>query len=201
MFIVGLEPELFRTFFLLFSLRAPVLQARHDIPVGERGEALDDRDPAPERRAFRWELRGRAPLTRLLSGASVSCPHSSQRDPLKSSVTSQSGASGLRPCPQTPTPRGIKSDVFKGPFTQPTALRFPLVTSPSHVLCSRIRGLCFYTRTVSSLSSGWQAASPQTSDPSSSAQKLSHPQPSLAPHFTFNSWFLFLAVLCSLWGS
>ena len=141
------------------------------------------------------------PITQLLSGASVSSPCSSQRGPLKSSVTSQSGASGLQPRPQPPTPLGIKSNVFKGPFTQPAALRFPPVTSPSHVLCSRIRGLCFYTRTVSSLSSGWKAASPQTSDPSSSAQKLSHPQPSLAPPFTFNSWFLFMAALCSLWGS
>lgn len=140
------------------------------------------------------------PVTRRLSGASVSS-RSSQRGPLKSSVTSQSGASGLQPRPQPPTPLGIKSDVFKGPFTQPTTLHFPPVSSPSHVLCSSIRGLCFYTRTVSSLSSGRKVASLQTSYPSSSAQKLSHPQPSLAPPFTFNLCFLFLAALCSLWGS
>lgn len=67
------------------------------------------------------------PRSRRLSGASVSSPRSSQRGSLKSSVTSQSGASAP---PQPPTPLGIKSDVLKGPFTQPYRPAFPCCHIP-----------------------------------------------------------------------
>ena len=91
--------------------------------------------------------------------------------------------------------------MFKGPLAQPCRPALPSCHIPSHVLCSHIRGLCLYTRIVSSFSSGRKAASPQTSDPLSSAQKVSHPRPSLAAPFTLNSClFDFLAALCSMWG-
>ena len=103
--------------------------------------------------------------------------------------------------PPAPTPLGIKAAVFKGPLALPCRPALPSCRIPSHVLCSHIRGLCLYTRIVSSFSSGRKAASPQTSDPSSSVQKVSHPRPSLAAPFTLNSClFVFLAALCSMWG-
>lgn len=99
------------------------------------------------------------------------------------------------PAPPAPTPLEHRPHGLRGPAAQPSRPAHPSHHTPptSSVLTSG--GLCFYTRT---LSSGQKAASPQTSHRPSSAEKLSHPRPSLAT--PFNSWVVFLVALCSMWG-
>lgn len=186
----GIEPELFSTFSSSFS-------SGHQSPKPDMISQLEREEKfctieiqPPEGVQVSTAGPGQHPALR----APVSSPRAAREASWKRAGTH---SPALQPPPPLPSPHSTRNTGRRkrwAGWPSRAVLHTPPVSTPlPRPLFSHPRFMFLTSRT---LSLGQKAASPQTSQPPSSAEKLSHPRPSLAT--PFNSWVVFLAALCSM---